>query len=541
MSVPVPEMPGFAETREAVEREPLPRNVGAVLDQAVARFADRPYWISVDDGAQFTYRQFGDAVERCRAALAGFGVSFGTHVAVMLPNVPVFAITWLALAKLGAVMVPVNTRFTAAELDYVLSGSDASILVIDAEYVPTLREIGADRLSVTAERTIVCGAQVAGYPHPWQGLVAGAAAGVPVREPEPDDLLTLQFTSGSTGFPKGCMLSHLYWTMIGKVRSRQGPPVERILLDLPIYYMGGQWRLLMGLYLGATVFVARQPTTSRFVDRLLQFGIDFCSVSNTLAKLPDDPRYLQTGLKWGSSMALAKELHADFEHRLQAPILELYGMTEIGSTMSVPAETRHMVGSGSCGLPVAFRDCKIVAPGGVEVAPGQSGELWVSGPGLMLGYYKRSDVYAEIMQGKWLRTGDLFRKDSEGFHYIVGRIKDVIRRSGENIASVEIESALCQMPEIAEAAALAVPDVKRGEEVKVCIVLNPGWTRDDVPPECILAFCANHLARFKQPRYFAYVADIPKTAKGSMAKHELQVKGRDPREGAFDALDGVWR
>jgi acyl-CoA synthetase (AMP-forming)/AMP-acid ligase II len=182
---------------------------------------------------------------------------------------------------------------------------------------------------------------------------------------------------------------------------------------------------------------------------------------------------------------------------------------------------------------------KIVDDNGTTLPPGGTGELCIGGPGMMLGYYKRDS--ADALCDGWFRTGDLARCDGDGFHTILGRIKDVIRRSGENISATELEIVLCAMPEIVEAAAIPVPDPMRGEEVKVCVVLLPGLDHADLPPERILGFCRRHLARFKLPRYIAFFSSIPKTASGKIAKQVLRSAQSDLRIGSFDTLDGVWR
>jgi crotonobetaine/carnitine-CoA ligase len=443
--------------------------------------------------------------------------------------------------------MPVNPRYTSHELDTVLRQGDAEVLIIDHEYLDTLARIDPSS-SVPRANIIPLGAPAEGTAPEWHSLLDAADASALPSGPPPgsDDLLTLQFTSGSTGFPKGCMLTQRYWTQIGKVRSRQGPPVQRMLIDMPFHYMGGQWRFLMALYLGATAFVARQPSLAHLIDRLVEHRIDFCSVTPALAKLPQDPRAASLALRWAGTMALPAELHATLEQRLNgAPVREMYGLTETGSTLSMPVEATQTVGSGCCGLPVAFRECRIAAPDGTEVPVGESGELWIAGAGMMRGYYRRPEADAEAWReqdgARWFRTGDLFRRDRDSFHTILGRLKDVIRRSGENISSSEIEAVLAGMPEIVEAAALGVPDPMRGEEVKACVVLQPGLGSGDVPPERILAHCRERLARYKLPRYLEYVAVLPKTPSGKVAKQALRPEGRDLRTDSYDAAEGLWR
>jgi crotonobetaine/carnitine-CoA ligase len=173
------------------------------------------------------------------------------------------------------------------------------------------------------------------------------------------------------------------------------------------------------------------------------------------------------------------------------------------------------------------------------VPVGEVGELIVRGPGILKGYYKKPEATAAAIRDGWFHTGDLFRRDGDGFHYIVGRKKDMIRRAGENIAAREVEAVLLALPEVAEAAAIPVPDATRGEEVKVLLRLQPGCTLADLPPDRVIAHCADGLARFKIPRYIAYVDALPHTASGKIAKHLLV--SEDPTAGSYDRVDGVWR
>ena len=216
-------------------------------------------------------------------------------------------------------------------------------------------------------------------------------------------------------------------------------------------------------------------------------------------------------------------------------------MTEIGATLNMPVDNPLMVGSGSCGVPVPFRECRIVDSDGRSVRHGEVGELWVTGPGILEGYYKNADATAAAFRGKWFRTGDLFRQDENDYYYFVGRIKEVIRRSNENISAVEVETVLNGMPEVQQAAVVPVPDSFRGEEVKAYLVLRPGFVRDDVPPSRVFAYCAEHLAAFKVPRYVEYLDDIPLTSSNKTAKHFLVKAKDDLRRGSYDRVDGIWR
>ena len=525
--------------REAIERQMLPTNIGELFDQAAARFADRELWVPVEGGPTLTYRRFAGEVARCAAFLHRLGVRRGDHVAIMLPSVPAFAVSWMALAKLGAVMLPVNSRSTAPEVDAVLRLGNAAMLVADHAHLALLDRM---ELPLPRNRIVLHGGAATGFAGEWQALLDDPGALPALPQPEPDQLMTLQFTSGSTGAPKGCMLPHRYWTQIALVRSMQGPTVRRILLDMPFHYMGGQWRFLMTLLTGATAVVAPQPSLAQMVDRLLEHEIEFCSVTPALARQAPHSGRAGLRLRWAGTMVLPSELHAPLEDRLHgAPVREMYGLTETGAALAMPVAVDWMRGSGSAGLPVPFRRLRIVDRTGRDLPDGATGELLISGPGMMHGYYMRDDATADAFHDGWFRTGDLVRRDRDGFHTVLGRIKDIIRRSGENISAAEVEGTLCAMPGVLEAAAIPVPDGLRGEELKVCLVLQSGLTKADVPPDQVLAFCRQRLARFKLPRYITYCVELPKTPSGKVAKHALRPPGADLRTASFDAIDAIWR
>lgn len=530
---------GLKAKRAEVERSILAPNLGALFDEAVIRYGDKPLWISLPNGQAMSYRQMGQAVRRCVGALQALGVKSRTHVGVMLPNVPAMVVSWMALAQLGAVMIPINTRYTARELDHVLVDGRAELLIVDQAFRHLLERQG-DTLPLPKGRIVLHGAIADGFAGEWHALLAEASESAASSDVQMDSLVTLQFTSGSTGAPKGCMLTHRYWLTIAVVRASQGPTVGRVLIDMPFHYMGGQWRFLMTLMMGATAYVAPHPSLTQMFDWLVDHKIEFCSVTPALGKQALDPRRNMLSLVWAGTMAMPKDLHGAVEDRLNGvPVREMYGTTETGATISMPFEVSGM--RGSCGLVAPFRQLRVVDEGRRDVPDGQPGELWVKGPGMMQGYFQDDAATADTFEQGWFCTGDLFCRDPDGFFTMLGRIKDVIRRNGENISAAELEAVLQSIPEVVEAAAIPVPDEVRGEEVKVCIRLRDGMSRTQLPPERIFAFCSERLARFKLPRYIAYYDELPKTPSGKVAKPRLRAASPDGRAGSFDMVEGTWR
>lgn len=537
------DVPSWAERRSRIESEPLPANLPMLLD-AVA--AERPDHVALDffeAPERLTYRELAMRVSELAAGLAELGVGRGTHVAVMLPNVSAFPVTWLALATLGAVMVPVNGAYTPREIAYVVGDAEASMIVIDEAYLPAFEATEERPARLPDLRVVVLGAPRPGQCS-WEAVRARGAV-LPPPPPCPadrDDLLNIQYTSGTTGFPKGCMLTHRYWLTIGKVNARRdGRVYKRILAATPFFYMDPQWLMVMAFFQRGTLFVAHRQSASRFMDWVRMHRINFTLFPEVAFKQPPRPDDRDNEIVRVNAYGLNKANHAAIEERFDMVCREAFGMTEIGSGMFVPIEAADMVGSGTCGLPVPFRETKVVDDAGAEVPPGVEGELLVRGPGILLGYYRKPEATAAALQDGWFRTGDIFRKDARGFHFIIGRKKDMIRRAGENIAAGEVEAVLRTMPEIAEAAAVPVPDEQRREEVKVYVVLQPGVTPEALPPAAIIAHCARNLAKFKLPRYVAYARSLPKTASGKNAKHVLVKDVADLRVGAYDRVDDLWR
>uniref|UniRef100_UPI0035CAFBE9 class I adenylate-forming enzyme family protein n=1 Tax=uncultured Caballeronia sp. TaxID=1827198 RepID=UPI0035CAFBE9 len=474
---------------------------------------------------------------KCAIGLREKGVDRGQHVAMMLPNVSGFLITWIALCRLGAVAVLVNTASTSTELERLLRATDVDFLVIDREYLPAYDALpSASRLrdSHLVVHGIASGDDSARNSTSWSSLLEGNSEDQAFPDIDLAEIASIQFTSGSSGVPKGCMLSHRYWLTLGKARSMVGPAPSRILIDTPMFYMGPLWRFMMAFYCGSTLCVAPRFSLSRLFDRILDNKIDFCLVTYPVAKLGHDPRLASSSLKWLVTYGLGKDLHAGLEQRFGVPVRELYGMTEIGSGLSMPVDDSSMVGSGSCGRPALFRQCKIVVDGR-EVPDGTPGELWITGPGLFSSYYRNDEATAAAFEGEWFKTGDLFSRDANGYYFMLGRIKDVIRRSGENISAAEVELAVNQIDGVLDAAAVPVPDPLRGEEVKIVVAKAPGAAGDSLNEDAIVRECQRVLSPFKVPRYVEFVDALPKTPTGKIDKNILKAAAKTPGAAVYDA------
>lgn len=513
-----------------------------LLDEAAAAVPAHTAWRFIADDESITYLDLRDAVNRLANGLVAAGVRPGTHVGVMLPNISAMPLTWLALARLGAVMIPVNTRYTGRELHYCLEDGRAEFLVIHDAAVEAYRTMPSAIARLEA-RVFVAGEVLPGF-RGWSSLAAGQSAALPaVDEPTLETVLNLQYTSGTTGFPKGCILTQRYWLICAKTYSAfDGLSFERILADNPFFYMTPQWLLLMAFFQRGTLFVGPKLSASHWLESVRTHRIQYCLFREIYARHPATPHDADSGLLRASVYPHRAADHAELETRFGCPIRPAFGMTEIGAGLIMPIEALDMIGSGSCGIPAPFRECRIADREGNILPTGEAGELLIRGPGILKGYYGKPEATSAAFHGEWFRTGDLARCDERGYYYIVGRLKDMIKRSGENIAANEVESVIEMMAGISEAAVVGVPDGWRGEEVKAHLVLADGYAVKDVPPQTVIEHCARHLAAFKLPRYFEYRAvPLPRTASGKVAKTRLLEGPEGSRSSSWEWIEGQWR
>jgi acyl-CoA synthetase (AMP-forming)/AMP-acid ligase II len=522
----------------AAEGQPFPDSIGSLLYAAAV---ERPNQAALRliAGGSYTYAELSDAVAIAANALTQIGVEKSHRLAILLPNIAEYPIIYLAAATLGVCVVPINTAYTVAEIEYVLGDSGATFAIVDESLRPALETATEAVPSLSIENIVVVGGDEGA--RSWSRC---CRAGSKTRSEAGtlDALMTIQYTSGTTGFPKGALLSQRYWLTVGLAQSVElvHLEVQNILVVHSFFYMDPFWQLVLCLVLRGTLVMAPRMSASNFMAWVRSYDIHYALVTSLIYKQPPTELDAAHHLRLLQTYGFSKEIHAEFEVRFKVPVREVYGMTEIGAGAFLPLVATDMIGSGSVGIPAPFRRLKIVDAEGAMVTRGEVGELWVAGTGLFGGYNNQPAVSADVLAGGWMRTGDLFRQDESGYYYLVGRLKDMVRRNMENVSAHEVEQVLIGHPSIAQAAVLGVPDVEKGEEVLALVVLRGDATPEQVAPVIIRDYCSTRLAKFKLPRYVGYRSSLPMTPSAKVAKGQLRNEIPDLRVGCYDLATHTW-
>ncbi len=518
------------------------KSLSHLVESAAERFGEKPLFIFEDTSLSFA--EVNKLANKTANALKSVGVTKGERVAVMLPNGVDFPIVWFALAKLGAVIVPVNINYHDHDLTYTLDDSQVGYFVVHENYLEQWNRVRAHLLSVKETLLVT----ESGSKSDWRHLVDESSDSFESSNVTGEDLLNIQYTSGTTGFPKGCMLQQKYWIGIGQIAADYFglTPSECNLTAQPFYYMDPQWNTVACLIGGEPLVILPRFSPSHFWGEVTRHNVTVLYLIGTmpffLLKMPEDPA-LERGhnLRVILCSGIHPKFHAEFERRWGVPWREAFGMTETGVDLIVPFDDGFSVGTGAMGRPIATKEARVVDADGNDVTDGSVGELILRGEPMMLGYWNNPEATAEVMRNGWLHTGDLVTKDAKGYFHWQARLKDTIRRAGENISAVEVEGVLMEHEAVKLAAVVPAPDELRGEEVKAYIVLKAGYTRENTSPESILEHAREQLAYFKVPRFIEYADDLPRTPSERVEKHKLMKMKADLRVGSYDAVEKVWR
>ena len=510
----------------------LGQTIGENLDRAVARFGEREALVSCHQNRRYTYAQLGEAVDRLARALLASGLAPGDRLGIWSPNRAEWVLVQYATAKAGIVLVNLNPAYRTSELEYALRQSGCRALIAapafkTSDYAAMIADVrdGLPEL----ERVVL-------FDSPeWEELAAGDAAEVEVELPDCqfDDPINIQYTSGTTGFPKGATLSHANILNNGSfVAEGCGyDEQDRICIPVPFYHCFG---MVMG-NLGATTHgacmvipeAAFEPeATLRAVEQercTSLYGVPTMFIAEL-----EHPRFadydlssLRTGIMAGSPCPIDTMRRVVDEMHMEEVTI-CYGMTETSpvSTQTAPGDPLDKR-VGTVGRVHPHVEIKVVDPEtGAIVEREQPGELCTRGYSVMLGYWNDEKRTDEVLdRARWMHTGDLAVMDEEGYLRIVGRIKDMVIRGGENLYPREVEEFLYGHPDIADVQVVGVPDARYGEELMAWIVPRGGA---EVDRDSVAEFCRGRIAHHKVPRYVACLDEFPMTVTGKVQKYKLR-------------------
>jgi acyl-CoA synthetase (AMP-forming)/AMP-acid ligase II len=527
LELPIPREPITAFLRRHAEAQP---------DKAAIRFY----------GRTVTYAQLDDETNRFARALRRLGVRPGDRVALFLENCPQFVVAYHGALRAGAVVVPANPMFKEAELEHELRDSGARVVVALDHLYPMVARV---RGRTSVQHVVVTGIadylpEVPELPlHPSMtapretfpdtlefGAFLDAAPGETVeQEIEPEQVALLQYTSGTTGLPKGAMITqrNLMSTVVIPGRWLRTTADDIHLCVLPLFHVTGmQNSMNVPIWAGNTIVLLARFDTETVVRAIHQYRVTkwvgITTMNIAVANYPDTGRYDLTSLRFCTSggAPIPVEVLRKFQETTGSALLEGYGLSETISACVV--NPPHRIVQGSIGVPLPNVDIQLVDPEDPARAAdmGEVGELLVRGPMVMKGYWNRPEATREALRDGWLHTGDLAAMDEDGYLYIRGRKKELIKASGYSVFPSEVEALLHEHPAVAECAVIGVPHPYRGEEVKAFVVLKSEF-QGTVSAEQMVRWARDHMAAYKYPRQVEIRSALPKTGSGKILKRVL--------------------
>ena len=508
------------------------RTLRSLLEEKARLLPDKIFVAFEDAQGQQTtrtYREFYEGVLKLGNALLDLNIRAGDHVTIHLPNNIEFLTTWFALAHIGAIMVPTNILSSSDEMNYIINHSESVLLITEEEHLekfqgminqlPTIQHIVLTRFKNHSTTLL-------NFDH----LIENASTDTS-RFPEmlTEDVVGMLYTSGTTSKPKGVQVTNGNYIFTGELMSRsiQVTEDDRMFVVLPLFHGNAQYYSTMSaLVTGASIALTEKFSASRYFKQAKSLGATVGSlfaapIRMILAKeydIADKQNPIRLVI---FAQSIAEHQVEEFEDKFSVKLLQLYGMTE---TVGIPLinPINGVRKNLSIGRPSIGYEVKLVDENGKEVEQGAVGQIVVKGvPGrtVMKQYFKNDEATRETLQDGWLLTGDNARVGEDGYFYFVDRVKDMIKRSGENVAAQEVESVLTQHLAVYESAVIGVPDDMRDEAIKAFVILNKDMS---VSEEDLVDFCKARLAKFKVPDSIEFVKEFPRTPVGKIQKHILR-------------------
>ncbi|HZS45762.1 MAG TPA: long-chain-fatty-acid--CoA ligase [Blastocatellia bacterium] len=479
----------------------------------------------------YTYSELKDRVHRLAKAFQQHGIRQGERVGMLQLNCHRFVEVVFACFEIGAVIVPMNTRLAADELSFIIKDSECGALVVDEMLTPLVDSI---RPRLEATQLYISGGRE-GYVE-YEELIASSTPTPEIAEPNENDIAGLFYTSGTTGIPKGVMLSHrnVWMNALHSIISLEIRPCETNLHVAPLFHVAGFPIILTAALSGGTHVFLKKFDPRAVLETIDRHQVTACllvpTMINYVVNYPELSQFNLSSLKrifYGASPIPSQLLKKAMEAMPECAFIQGYGQTESGPLLTVLQWSDHQSDGSetgnrrltSCGRPILGVRVEVFNEQNQPVKPGEVGEIVGRGPNIMMGYWKRPDDSAFALRDGWLHTGDLATVDDEGYIYIVDRNKDMIVTGGENVYSTEVENVIYTHPAVREATVIGVPDSKWGEAVKAVVSLKSGRTLDEKE---LIAHCSARLAGYKVPKSVDFMDDLPKSGTGKILKKVLR-------------------
>ena len=497
----------------------------------------------VFDDRRMTFGELADRVSRLANGLADLGVGAGDRVAVMQVNCNEHIESYFATAKLDAIFVPINFRARSEELSFMLNDSGVKAIILGQRYQDMLRQVKPEL--TTLEHQITLEAPADDFVS-YEDLIANSSDEERFPAADGDDVTIVMFTAGTTGTPKGVMLSHNSFSsyILANVEPVDMEVAEKNILTVPLHHIAGVQAVMAAIYGGRTLVLQRQFDEEGWMKLVQDEQVNRAMMVPTMLKrLMDQPSFGSYDLSslrvitYGAApmpLEVIKKAIVEFP---DTRFINAFGQTETASTITMlppdaheiregdPDYDQKMKRLGSIGKPLPDVEVRIVDEDGNDVALGENGEIVARGERLMKGYWNREEATRETLRGGWLYTGDLGYWDDEGFIFLSGRAKDFLKRGGEMIAPEEVEQIIMSHPAVDEAAIIGVPDIEWGERVRAIVVKKPGM---DLTMEEVVEHCRPRMAGFKRPEDVIFIEELPRNPMGKVLKRVLREEYPEP-------------